>query len=525
MALAIYHATLKTFSRSHGHSATAAAAYRAGRRLHDQRTGLTHDFRPRKGVASVMVLAPDDAPAWSTDLEALWNAAEASESRINARVARELEIALPAELDAGQRKALAEAVAQELVDRYGVAVTVAIHEPSETGDARNFHAHLLMTTRSLTPDGLGPKVRILDDQKTGPIEVTSLRERVADLTNDFLARAGLTERVDHRSLADQAEGAAARGNIESVRRLVREPQVHEGKSATAAKRRGGRSQRVDTNAALVEANQALFFDFVRSTDALPMTVRRRAVHPEPTHLPSATARVPVVRSQSSIQQRSAGASLISRQTSSRLIAVVLRIGHITVRACARTMRGAARAAVKKALDFLHTRRAERARRARRSSVPVELLSGYRHADPRSVPTLPWEPQKPRIDRKALRPEKIFSASEESISPSANSKGKEMLGGSSSKSTRRMRKNLSRMDDPIAETVEKTLNTSQQRDSASSQAHRSTRNERNARCGTVAQASTISPSDALRNARRSEPVSKADREPPPSISKRHRNRPA
>jgi hypothetical protein len=522
--MAIYHVSLKTFSRSLGHTATAAAAYRAGRRLHDHRTGLTHDYRPRKGVASVVVLAPDDAPAWATDLEALWNAAEASESRINARVARELEIALPAELDTEQRRALAAAVAQELVDRYGVAVTVAIHEPSETGDARNFHAHLLMTTRSMTPDGLGHKVRILDDQKSGPIEVVSLRERVADLTNDFLARAGLTDRVDHRSLVDQAEGAAALGDIESVRQLVREPMVHEGKAATAVKRRGGKSQRADTNAERGEANQTLFSDFMRSTNQLPTTIRRRAGHTQPILVPLSTTQVPVVLLPSSIPQRYVGTSLISRQTPSRLIAVVFRIGKVTVRACARTMKGAARAAVKQALDFLRARRAERARRSRRLSVPAELLSGYRHDDPRSVPTLPWEPQTPRIGSKEPAPEKIFSGGKEPISRARNSKGRGSVSASPTKSARRVSKHARVGERPGVHYASRCPEISDGRDDVGSQGLDPNRNTREQLSGRAAAMIPGMAQHEPPGGLRLSPISEADNAPSSSRKVPNRHRP-
>jgi hypothetical protein len=55
--------------------------------------------------------------------------------RVNSRVARELEVALPHELDDGQRKALVRDIAQMLVGRYGVGVMAAIHEPSGQGYA------------------------------------------------------------------------------------------------------------------------------------------------------------------------------------------------------------------------------------------------------------------------------------------------------------------------------------------------------------------------------------------------------
>ncbi|WP_166653936.1 MobQ family relaxase [Tahibacter aquaticus] len=255
--MAIFYVDLKVFSRSQGHTATAAAAYRAGVRIKDERTGLVHDYRKRTGVVSVAMRAPADAPEWACDPFKVWSAAEMAELRANARVARELLVALPAELDASQRSDLAEAIAQSLVDRYGVAVMIAIHGPGKGGDDRNHHAHLLMTTRTLRAEGFGPKVRQLDDQRSGPEEVRALRQLVAALTNHHLQRAVLDARVDFRSLDMQAKEAAERGDVEAVARLARLPQRHEGKAATAALRRGEHSGAREANQQVSTDNRAL----------------------------------------------------------------------------------------------------------------------------------------------------------------------------------------------------------------------------------------------------------------------------
>src|ERR1700722_10503219 len=208
--MAIFHASLKTISRSNGQSAVSAAAYRGALRLTDP-TGQTFDYRRKKGVLGVEILAPSNAPAWVNDPARIWRAAEAADIRVNSRTARELLVALPAELSDDQRAVLAREIGQMLVDRYRVAVMVAVHAPDKKGDQRNHHTHILMTTRAITPDGFGGKVRILDDKKTGPAEVEFIRGRVAEITNQHLERAGLDTRVDPRTLAVQAEAAEQRG--------------------------------------------------------------------------------------------------------------------------------------------------------------------------------------------------------------------------------------------------------------------------------------------------------------------------
>ncbi len=255
--MAVFYVDLKVFSRAKGQSATAAAAYRAGLRIADERTGIVHDYRRRSGVDSVSTHAPADAPLWASDPYVLWNKAELAEARINSRVARELVVALPAELDESQRKELTDAVLLLLVNRYSVAVMAAIHEPRKGGDDRNHHCHLLMTTRAVGPEGFGAKVRLLDDQATGPVEVRALRESIALLINQHLASAGKSARVDPRSLVAQAEDAAQRGDMEAVARLVRVPQRHEGKAATAARRRGESSGARVANSSIRTDNRAL----------------------------------------------------------------------------------------------------------------------------------------------------------------------------------------------------------------------------------------------------------------------------
>ncbi len=211
--MAVFFLYMKTFGRANGSSAVSAAAYRAGERLRDERTGRIYDETTRPGVLHKEILLPgkftDSHLGWAQDRAGLWNAAEAAEPRKNARVAREFLLALPAELNAEQRLGLTRRFAQDLADRYGFAIDVAIHAPRT--DPRNHHAHLLATTRELGIDGFGAKtaLEINDAQRQArglePFfrEVSVLRERWADATNAALTAAKLAVRVDHRSLEAQ----------------------------------------------------------------------------------------------------------------------------------------------------------------------------------------------------------------------------------------------------------------------------------------------------------------------------------
>lgn len=219
--MAIYHCSVRCFSRSDGHSAVAAAAYRSGQDLTDTRTGKLHRYGNRRGVQSRQILMPEDAPSSFFDRTLLWNAAEEAETRKNARVAREAILALPHELTPEQRAALTRDMALYLVEKYRVAVDAAIHAPlnEPSHDPRNHHAHLLFTTRMVTPEGLGFKTRVLDDRVQGPIEIERIREVWEALANDALVRAGHTDiTIDRRTLEDQG--------------VDRVPQTHVGNAST-----------------------------------------------------------------------------------------------------------------------------------------------------------------------------------------------------------------------------------------------------------------------------------------------------
>lgn len=238
--MAIYHCSIKPISRSNGRSSTAAAAYRAGVCIADKRTGEVHDYTRKKGVEYTELILPEGV---SLDREQLWNAAEIFEKRKDARVAREFEIALPVELTKEQRRELATGFAHHLVEQYGVAADVALHEPNRKGDQRNHHAHILITTRKISVHGFGEKADLEREDKklrelgrpSGRKQIEELRADWATRCNAALERAGHEARVSHKSLEAQ--------------RIEREPTRHLGPAATAMERRGIQTERGNLNRA------------------------------------------------------------------------------------------------------------------------------------------------------------------------------------------------------------------------------------------------------------------------------------
>jgi ATP-dependent exoDNAse (exonuclease V) alpha subunit len=239
--MAVYFLNMKTFGRAGGSSAASAAAYRAGERIRDERTGRIYDHSERLDVLHKEIVLPsqfaDEDMAWARDRSNLWNSAESAETRKNARVAREYLVALPVELSPPQRLELVRGFSQELSDRYGFAVDFAVHAPRDFpgSDPRNFHAHLLATTREVKLEGLAAKttleMRDGDRRKLGlpPVinELLHVRQRWAAVTNDALQQSHIAARIDHRSL--EAQG------------IDREPRPHIPRAAFEMERHGYRS--------------------------------------------------------------------------------------------------------------------------------------------------------------------------------------------------------------------------------------------------------------------------------------------
>lgn len=193
--MAIYHLTAKIVSRARGHSAVAAAAYRAGENLIEESTGIAFDYTRKSGVEHRAILAPEGAPTWVHDRPTLWNAVEASEKRRDAQLAREIEIGLPVELDPTQQLTLLRDYVKQQFVSQGMVADLAIHRDNP----ENPHAHVLLTTRKLTPDGFGAKERTWNDRA----KLLQWRAAWAETGNLHLAQAGLAIRIDHRTLKAQ----------------------------------------------------------------------------------------------------------------------------------------------------------------------------------------------------------------------------------------------------------------------------------------------------------------------------------
>lgn len=198
------HMNAKAIQRSKGKSAVAAAAYRSGEELKDERRNDVHDYTRKQGVDDNFIIG------YEGSREELWNLAEQSESRKDATTAREFDIALPNEISANDRVQLAKDYGNYLNKEHGCAVDVCIHDLH--GD--NPHMHVMMTTRSIEPDGSMSKEKIsrewsdskrkkhgLSGRKT---ELEKDRKQYSDMSNKMLRQAGVNDvTYDHKSYKRQ----------------------------------------------------------------------------------------------------------------------------------------------------------------------------------------------------------------------------------------------------------------------------------------------------------------------------------
>ncbi|HXQ47352.1 MAG TPA: MobQ family relaxase [Caulobacteraceae bacterium] len=229
--MASFLCQVQTIQRAAGRSAVAAAAYRSGVCLVDDRLAMEFDFAAKDGIEHSEIMAPANAPAGLMERGALWNAAEKKDARKDAVPAREVLVALPHELDFEQRRELVrEFVRDHLVAR-GMIADVAMHTPGKQGDQRNFHAHIMVTTRTVGPDGFGGK----PPEWWSPKMVREWRGGWAEVQNRHLRRhlGPDAPQVSHLSLAERG--------------IDRAPSVHLGPAATALERKNIASERGEQN--------------------------------------------------------------------------------------------------------------------------------------------------------------------------------------------------------------------------------------------------------------------------------------
>ena len=179
--MALLHLSVHTISRSKGTSACAAAAYRAGEKIHSEYDGSTYDYTKKQNVVFSEIMLPENAPVELAHREYLWNHIETKiETQSNSRLAREFDIALPLELTFDQQREVTEAFLRECFIKDGGIADVCFHNPPlmnsknqpldvngiptknpEEYVYRNPHVHVMLPYRPIVDGDFAPKIQKL----------------------------------------------------------------------------------------------------------------------------------------------------------------------------------------------------------------------------------------------------------------------------------------------------------------------------------------------------------------------------
>ena len=224
---------MQVIGRSAGRSATAAAAYRSGEQVADERTGRTHDYTGKSDIYGSEILLPEDAPERLGDRVVLWNEVERVEKRKDAQLSREVMVALPAELTHEQKQTLTREYVRGEFTGQGMIADIGYHD----FESNNPHAHIMLTMRSVDEDGFGKKRREWNKRKA----LERQRKAWEEYANRALERAGFDERIDHRSLKEQGS--------------EREPQIHLGAKVLEMEARGMQTRVGDESRRISKVNR------------------------------------------------------------------------------------------------------------------------------------------------------------------------------------------------------------------------------------------------------------------------------
>ena len=229
-------------SRGKGQSAVAKAAYNSRDKLRDERTGESKDYsRSKEDVlfSGIFVDPKRNAPEWTKDRAALWNAAGAAEKRKDARDAPEMIVNLPHELTDEQRRfMLTDFVREQITRSTGRIADVNIHRPRSTATTGIITRDILMTVRDIGPDGSG-KQRL----EVTPEQIKQWKEKWAERGAKELRKAGFEIEADrgavgHLDLDRQRQAALERGDLAHAETLNHEATKHRGPAASAMERKG-----------------------------------------------------------------------------------------------------------------------------------------------------------------------------------------------------------------------------------------------------------------------------------------------
>ena len=289
--MALYRAEVKPISRSKGHNAVAAAAYRAGEELTDKNkynpNAMTHDYSKKSDIMHKNIILPAALAeqGFTIARQDLWSMVEEHEVtkkdqtlKASARVAREWLLALPHELSDSENIALAEEFATKMANDLGVIADCCIHNPKLKSDApapkpsskaadkvtddddeRNIHAHIMFTTRKVELDTTNQL--IFTDKADSELYGTARKLKGLAKERDYIKaiRAEWAEMVNKRLSEHGIKAITSLSYRE--RKLDILPQVHIGRDPLSDSKR-------EHNDEISERNESVFNSRVATLQGL-----------------------------------------------------------------------------------------------------------------------------------------------------------------------------------------------------------------------------------------------------------------
>ena len=204
--MAIQFARIEIVGRSSGGSACCKGAYNARDKVKDEQTGITYNFQNKKDNVYHAVLLPEHADKKFSSVSKLMNEIEKCEKRKDSQLLKDIVLALPddKELTLEDRINITHLLIEKRGwVKEGLGVQVDIHKPHD--DEKNWHAHLLVTTRRFTEDGLtfglkatdlNPEFKKSGNRAFAVPEADQIHEDLRDIVNDYFKMLGLENRVD-----------------------------------------------------------------------------------------------------------------------------------------------------------------------------------------------------------------------------------------------------------------------------------------------------------------------------------------
>lgn len=256
--MAIAFARVNSISRQRGQSSVASAAYRACENLHDERHEKNHDFTKKRGHLGGGLILPDGVVL---SREELWNLVEETEKRCDARLAKEILVALPKELTIDENRELSMELAKVLskdVLEDGKEVQYPVdwnmHEPhieaafDENGEFifdengkkvmesnENYHVHIMVPERYWDFE-TGTFSKKKDRNRNKDEWLAKKKLEIGEVMNKYLRDRGYQE-VDFRDFETRNKEAVEKTGFE-----LDKPQKHKGPAKTIEERRTRREK-------------------------------------------------------------------------------------------------------------------------------------------------------------------------------------------------------------------------------------------------------------------------------------------